>query len=73
MMTFGQFICAQRRERGLPQDAFAKLAGLHRTHISLIERGKRDPGLETIVQLARALDMKPADLLDDYAQQANVL
>jgi hypothetical protein len=37
---------------------------LHRTEISLLERCKRSPRLETIVVLARALKLdSPAELL----------
>jgi len=38
---------------------------LHRTEISLLERGERDPRLSTIVRLARCLGVPPSTLLDD--------
>jgi len=47
---------------GLSQEALALKAGLHRTHVSLIERGKRSVRLQTIQQLATALGVSPADL-----------
>jgi transcriptional regulator with XRE-family HTH domain len=53
------------RERlGLSQEGLADLCDLDRTEISLLERGKRFPRLDTIVRLARALKLEPADLLD---------
>jgi len=41
----------------------AHAAGLHRTHISLIERGRRSVRLETIEALAKALEVQPAKLM----------
>jgi transcriptional regulator with XRE-family HTH domain len=53
------------RERlGLSQESLGSMCGLHRTEISLLERRKRSPRLETIVVLARALQLEPAELLD---------
>lgn len=56
----------QHRDRaGLSQEALADICDLHRTEISLLERCKRSPRLETIVILARGLELNsPADLLD---------
>ena len=53
------------RERvGLSQEALANLCDLHRTEISLLERSKRSPRLETIVILAQGLKLaSPGDLL----------
>lgn len=63
-----QFAANLRRERlarGLSQEALGDLADLHRTEVSLLERGGRDPRLGTIVRLARALKSDAADLLRD--------
>jgi transcriptional regulator with XRE-family HTH domain len=54
----------QREKVGLSQEALANLCDLHRTEISLLERSKRSPRLETIVILARGLKLaSPGDLL----------
>ena len=63
VQRFGQRIRALRLERGLSQEALADAARLHRTHISLIERGQRAVRLETIAALAGALGVQPADLM----------
>jgi transcriptional regulator with XRE-family HTH domain len=52
-----------RLERGLSQEALGDAAGLHRTEISLLERGAREPRLTTIVRVARALKVRPAELI----------
>jgi transcriptional regulator with XRE-family HTH domain len=55
----------RRVEAGLSQEALAELCQLHRTEISLLERCKRSPRLETIVILSRGLELSsPAQLLD---------
>ncbi len=55
-----------RADSGLSQEELADLCGLHRTEISLLERCKRSPRLETIVILARGLKLSsPYDLLKD--------
>lgn len=63
-----QFAANLRRERdrsGLSQEALAEVCDLHRTEISLLERSKRSPRLETIVILAKGLGLSsPGDLLD---------
>ena len=63
-----QFAANLRRYRlaaGLSQEALAYLCDLHRTEISLLERCKRSPRLETIVILSRGLQLSsPTELLD---------
>ena len=49
--------------RGLSQEALADAAGLHRTHVSLIERHRRSVRLETLVRIACALKVEPAALI----------
>ena len=53
-----------RNRVGLSQEALADICDLHRTEISLLERCKRSPRLETVVILARGLELSsPAELL----------
>lgn len=54
----------QRMSLGLSQEQVAKRAEVHPSEVSRIERGVREPRLDTIVRLARALDVEPARLLD---------
>ena len=62
--AFGDRVRDLRRERGWSsQEAFAHDAGLDRTYISGIERGRRNPTLDIIVKLARTLDVPPSQLL----------
>lgn len=52
-----------RVERGWSQEDLAEESGLHRTYISGIERGIRNPTITVIETLARGLKVAPADLL----------
>ncbi|HWB69581.1 MAG TPA: helix-turn-helix transcriptional regulator [Solirubrobacterales bacterium] len=45
-----------RQRKGISQEELGFLCGLHRTEISLLERGGREPRLGTIVKLAGALE-----------------
>ena len=50
----------RRQQAGLSQEALADACDLHRTEISLLERRKRSPRLETIVILSRGLGLSSA-------------
>jgi transcriptional regulator with XRE-family HTH domain len=55
---------ASRDQGGLTQEQLAVKAGVVTSTISRLERGEvADPGIATIVKLAIALDLDPADLL----------
>lgn len=53
-----------RREKGLSQEDLADLAGLHRTYVSGVERGVRNPTLTVIDRLARALGVEMAVVVE---------
>jgi DNA-binding XRE family transcriptional regulator len=62
---FGVRVRGLRERRGLSQEDLADAAHLHRTHISLIERGQRSVRLETIERLAVALRVQPGELMPE--------
>jgi transcriptional regulator with XRE-family HTH domain len=51
-----------RLAAGLSQDALAERCNLHRTEVSLLERGGREPRLGTLIKLASALDVSAESL-----------
>ena len=63
--VFAENMRRSRHRRGLSQERLAYACKLHRTEISLLERGDRDPRLSTVVRLARALGCTASSLLED--------
>jgi transcriptional regulator with XRE-family HTH domain len=61
--AFGDRVRALRLDRRLSQEDLAERAGLHWTYVSGIERGRRNPGLNTLGVLAKALDLSISELL----------
>ncbi|MGH3760245.1 helix-turn-helix domain-containing protein [Actinophytocola sp.] len=52
---FGLAVRAARRELGLAQEQLSDAAGLDRTYVSGLERGRRNPTLTTQERVASAL------------------
>jgi transcriptional regulator with XRE-family HTH domain len=61
---FARNLKTRRDSAGLSQEALGHACDLHPTEISRLERAVREPRLSTIVKLARALKVRPAELLD---------
>jgi transcriptional regulator with XRE-family HTH domain len=61
---FGANLRHQRKRLRMSQEELGLESGLHPTEISRLERAEREPRLGTIVRVARALDLKPGDLLE---------
>lgn len=53
-----------RAQKGWSQEELAFQAGLHRTYVSGVERGVRNPTVTVVEKLARALDQPLGALLD---------
>ena len=53
----------RRKAMGLSQEKFAARCNLHRTYIGAIERCEENITLATLDKLAKALDVKPVELL----------
>lgn len=61
--AFGAVLRELRKERAVSQEDLGFESGYHRTYVSLLERGLKSPSLQTIFELARALDIEPSELL----------
>ena len=56
--VFGTNVRKYRIERGVSQEKFAELCGLHRTYISDIECFRRSISLDNIQKIADALEIE---------------
>lgn len=63
LRAFGLGLKLERVKRGMTQDEFADLIGVHRTFAGQLERGQRGINLRELPRIARALGMEPADLV----------
>ena len=60
----GKRIRQFRGTRKLSQEELAYKAGVHRTYLGGIERGERNPSLKNLAAIAKALNVRLADLVD---------
>jgi len=52
-----------RKAKGWSQEKLAEKADLHRNYASSSERGERNVSLKNICKIAKALGIKPSELL----------
>jgi transcriptional regulator with XRE-family HTH domain len=55
-----------REARDFSQERLSELSGLNRNYVSDVERGRRNPCLFNIVQLASALNVSPSELFRPF-------
>lgn len=65
----GRVIRRIRRRRGLSQEVVSGLAGIARTHLTMIENGSKQANLETVWKIALALDMQPSELIRQVEEE----
>jgi transcriptional regulator with XRE-family HTH domain len=66
--TVGRNLRAYREARGLSQEAFADVLGVHRTYMGAIERGERNLTLRSLERIVARLDLDPLVLLTDSVE-----
>ena len=62
LAAFGRNVARIRAEKKFTQDKLAEKADLDRTFVSGVERGLRNPGIKTVIRIAKALNVPVADL-----------
>ena len=60
----GKNIRRLREEQGWSQEDYADRAGIHRTYVSDIERGRRNPTITVVEKLAKPFGIGAGRLLD---------
>jgi transcriptional regulator with XRE-family HTH domain len=63
LQSFGRRLQALRVQRGLSQEELADASGLGPAEVRRVERGQRDLSVIALADLAKALDIQPADLM----------
>ncbi len=70
-VTTGQLICKLRKERGLSQEVLSGLAGISRSHLAMIENGKKCANVNTLWCIADALQIPLSQLFVLVEQMMN--
>ena len=60
---FGRILRELRTEHGLSQEKLGFESNYHRTYISQLERGQKNPSLKAIFRLAEALGITPSEMI----------
>ena len=64
-IIFGNNVKKYREKISLTQEVLADISGIHRTYISGIERGVRNPTITVAAILAESLNIEPSALFKD--------
>jgi len=63
ILQFGKKLREVRLKKNLSQGDVARILGVHRSYISGLERGRRNPSLLTVQKVAKALGVNVGDLI----------
>ncbi|MCQ6334970.1 MULTISPECIES: helix-turn-helix domain-containing protein [Bacillus cereus group] len=61
--AFGIVLQKERIKHNISQETLAFNSGLDRTYISLLERGKRKPTINTVFSVTHALKLEPHEII----------
>ncbi|MBT4731978.1 helix-turn-helix transcriptional regulator [Candidatus Woesearchaeota archaeon] len=67
--SFGSRLRFLRKEHNISQEKLAELSGLHRTYISSLEQGFRNPTIATLYSIANALNIDISYLVMDIGNK----
>jgi transcriptional regulator with XRE-family HTH domain len=70
-ILLGNAIKTTRSALGISQEELAARAGLHRTYVSDVERGVRNPSLGSVEKLANALELSLPTLFEKAGHGRN--
>ena len=61
--VFGIVISRERTRRNMSQETLSALAGIARSHLAMLEGGRKTVRLDTLWQISEALSIKPGELI----------
>ncbi len=64
LKLFAKRLHELRVGKGVSQEKLAEMANVHRNYVGRLERAEQSPSLDLICRLARALKVRPAELLE---------
>jgi transcriptional regulator with XRE-family HTH domain len=64
LRALGERIRERRKGRDISQERLAELADIHENHVRRIERGEANPSFLVLLRIARALGVKPSELIE---------
>jgi len=62
----GQLIRKLRKDSGISQDVLSGLAGIGRSHLAMIETGRKNASIETLWRISAAMDITISELFSKY-------
>lgn len=62
LVTLGEAIRSMRKARGISQEELAHRSQVDRAYMSSIERGIQNPGVMTIIRIAKGMDISVAEI-----------
>ncbi|MBQ4551785.1 MAG: helix-turn-helix transcriptional regulator [Clostridia bacterium] len=71
-LVLGKVIRQARIRAGMTQEVLSGLAGIARSHLSMIETGDKQANLVTVWRIAQALGMRPSELIclvEEYKEE----
>lgn len=61
--AFGIIVSRLRIEKGMTQESLSAFAGISRSHLTLLENGNKTARLDTVFNIANALEIRPSELI----------
>lgn len=72
-LRFGALVRERRVSKGLSQEEFALVCGVHRTYVGSVERGEKTVTIETANRFANALEIPLSQMFAILEQQSGML
>ncbi len=73
-VAFGRVLQEIRNEKSLSQEELGFDSGYHRTYVSLLERGLKNPSLSAVFKISAALHLAPSEVVrrvEEILQKTN--